>query len=89
MYFVYNYIYSNKPGNKLFKQWSDIWLEQTSNQQSPKSSQFMADMWLPVWVQCTNSGCGRWRMLPPHIEVHQVKLDLVKCNDCSIPEDKV
>lgn len=49
----------------------------------------MADMWLPVWVQCTNEGCGHWRKLPAHIELHHVKLDVVKCSDCSLPEDPV
>lgn len=81
---------SGKPGNKLFKQWASIWEQEAGGSGlPPKISQFMADMWLPIYVQCTNEGCGQWRKLPAHIELHHVKLDLVKCNDCSIPEDQV
>ena len=80
---------SHKPGNKLFKQWSGIWQQESGGGQPPRAAQFMADMWLPVWVRCTDTQCQRWRKLPAHIELHHVKLDLVKCNDCSIPEDQV
>ena len=81
--------YSQKAGNKLYKQWCSIWEKEAGDKIPPRATQFMADMWLPVYVQCTDEKCLRWRKLPSHIELHHVKQDLVKCNDCSIPEDKV
>ncbi|XP_019850257.1 PREDICTED: lysine-specific histone demethylase 1B-like [Amphimedon queenslandica] len=80
---------SHKPGHKLYEQWSSIWEREAGDTLPPRASQFMADMWLPIWVQCTNEGCGHWRKLPAHIELHHVKLDVVKCSDCSLDEDPI
>lgn len=80
---------SHKPGHKLYQQWSSVWEREASDSVPPRAGQFMADMWLPVWVQCTNEGCGQWRKLPAHIELHHVKLDAVKCTDCTAPTDPV
>ena len=86
---VISLYYSSKGGNKLYKQWCTMWQLEAGGTQAPRATQFMADMWLPYWVQCTMSGCGRWRKLPAHFELHHIKLDLVKCNDCTIEEDQV
>lgn len=88
-FFKFFYLCSHKPGHKLYEQWSSIWEREAGDTLPPRASQFMADMWLPIWVQCTNEGCGHWRKLPAHIELHHVKLDVVKCSDCSLDEDPV
>ena len=50
---------------------------------------FLVDQYLPVWVQCTVERCRKWRKLPPSIELHHVKQDIVRCNDCQRSEDEV
>ena len=50
---------------------------------------FLVDQYLPVWVQCTVERCRKWRKLPPSIELHHVKQDIVRCNDCQKSEDEV
>ena len=56
---------------------------------APGAKMFIVDQYLPLWVRCTVEGCGRWRKLPPSIELHHVKQDIVRCSDCSRPEDEV
>ncbi len=70
--------------------WSAMWdREAGGDKLSPGPKTFLMDQYLPVWVQCTREGCGKWRKLPPSIDLRHVKQNIVKCTDCSIPEDEV
>ena len=56
---------------------------------SAGAKMFLVDQYLPLWVQCTVEGCRKWRKLPPSIELHHVKQDIVRCSDCQRKEDEV
>ena len=81
--------YSSKPGNAVYSSWCSLWERESGERVAPGAKMFLVDQYLPFWVQCTMHECGRWRKLPPAIELHHVKQDIVKCTDCSRPEDKV
>lgn len=80
---------SNKPGHTIFTTWSSIWDREAGDRISPGPKTFLMDQYLPVWVQCTQEGCSKWRKLPPSIDLRHVRQDIVKCVDCSVPEDEV
>ena len=80
---------SNKPGNAIYNNWSLLWEREAGERVAPGAKMFIVDQYLPVWVQCTVESCQRWRKLPPAIELHHVKQDIVKCTNCSKPEDEV
>ena len=81
--------HSNKPGNTLFLQWNSIWEQEAGDRVSAGAKMFLVDQYLPVWVQCTVEGCRKWRKLPPSIELHHVKQEIVRCSDCQRKEDEV
>lgn len=80
---------SHKPGHKIYKQWCSVWEKESGGTVQPSARCFLADMLLPVWVQCTSSGCSKWRKLPPQVELYQVKQDIVHCSNCDQVEDSV
>ena len=80
---------SNKPGNLVYNSWCSQWERESGERMTPGAKMFLVDQYLPVWVQCTLPDCGKWRKLPPAIELHHVKQDIVKCSDCARPEDEV
>lgn len=80
---------SNKPGNLVYNSWCSVWEKESGERTTPGAKMFLVDQYLPVWVQCTLPECGKWRKLPSAIELHHVKQDIVKCSDCSRPEDEV
>lgn len=82
-------LYSNKPGHNIFTTWTSIWDREAGDRISPGPKTFLMDQYLPVWVQCTEEECSKWRKLPPSIDLRHVKQDIVKCVDCTIPEDEV
>lgn len=86
---VPTHTHSNKPGHTIFLTWSSIWEKEAGDRINPGPKTFLMDQYLPVWVQCTQEGCGKWRKLPPSIDLRHVKQNIVKCTDCSIPEDEV
>ena len=80
---------SNKPGNLVYNSWCTLWERESGERVTPGAKMFLVDQYLPVWVRCTLPECRKWRKLPPAIELHHVKQDIVKCSDCSRPEDEV
>lgn len=80
---------SNKPGHSIFQKWSSVWEQEAGDKIAPGPKAFLIDQYLPVWVQCTAASCRKWRKLPPSIDLHHVKQDIVKCSNCSIPQDEV
>ena len=80
---------SNKPGNLVYNSWCTMWERESGERVTPGAKMFLVDQYLPVWVRCTLPECRKWRKLPPAIELHHVKQDIVKCSNCSRPEDEV
>ena len=80
---------SNKPGHALYKEWCAVWEMGGGEAVPPGPKMFLVDQYLPVWVQCTSSGCRKWRKLPPSIELHHVRQEIVRCSSCERPEDEV
>ena len=80
---------SNKPGHKVYRQWCTVWEKEYGGTVQPTARGFLADNFLPVWVQCTHKECRRWRKVPPQVELYQVKQDIVHCSNCDQPEDEV
>lgn len=80
---------SNKPGHSIFLKWSSVWEQEAGDRIPPGPKAFLIDQYLPVWVQCTAPDCRKWRKLPPSIDLHHVKQEIVKCSNCSIPQDLV
>ncbi len=66
-----------------------MWEREAGDRVPPGPKPFLIDQYLPVWVQCTAQECRKWRKLPPSIDLHHVKQDIVKCSDCSIAQDEV
>ncbi|CAI8005571.1 Lysine-specific histone demethylase 1B, partial [Geodia barretti] len=66
-----------------------MWERESGERVTPGAKMFLVDQYLPVWVRCTLPECRKWRKLPPAIELHHVKQDIVKCSNCSRPEDEV
>lgn len=86
----FEYFYrSNKPGNDIFLKWCSVWEQEAGDRVPPGPKTFLIDQYLPVWVQCTSTECRKWRKLPPSIDLHHVKQDIVKCSNCSIPQDTI
>lgn len=98
-YYVFGFVYSllfstcvpcsNKAGNVIYNSWCTLWERESGECVAPGAKMFLVDQYLPIWVQCTLETCLHWRKLPPAIELHHVKQDIVKCSDCSRPEDEV
>ena len=80
---------SNKPGHKVYKQWCAVWEKEYGGTVQPSARGFLADNFLPVWVQCMLEHCHKWRKVPPQVELYQVKQDIVRCSNCDQPEDEV
>lgn len=86
----FDYFYrSNKPGHDIFLKWNGVWEQEAGDRVPPGPKTFLIDQYLPVWVQCTAPDCRKWRKLPPSIDLHHVKQEIVKCSDCSIPQDEI
>ena len=81
--------HSNKPGNTLYTQWCTVWEREAGDSIAAGPKMFLVDQYLPIWVQCTVEGCQKWRKLPPSIELHHVKQEIVRCSSCQQPEDEV
>ena len=80
---------SNKPGNNVFLKWSQIWERESGDRVPVGPKAFLIDQYLPVWVRCTAETCRKWRKLPPSIDLRHVKQDIVKCSNCTYPQDDV
>ena len=66
-----------------------MWEREAGDRIPPGPKVFLTDQYLPVWVRCTRKECQKWRKLPPSIELHHVKQDIVHCSNCEIPQDEV
>nr|XP_054755577.1 lysine-specific histone demethylase 2-like [Lytechinus pictus] len=56
----FDYFYrSHRQGYQLISNWRRVWGSNGKTEPSLKS--YMSDKVLPFWLQCTQTGCGKWR----------------------------
>ncbi|XP_035207702.1 lysine-specific histone demethylase 1B-like [Stegodyphus dumicola] len=88
-----NFYRSGKSGNLQFSNWSYEW-GHTARGSKPNIKRFVANELLPYWIKCTNSDCGKWRIVRDSELLDSKFIGNFKCPDvdgltgCDVPEDE-
>ena len=53
--------FSTRPGVDEFHSWRHVWA--SNSQVDPQLRVFLADQYLPYWLQCNTIGCGKWKQI--------------------------
>ncbi|XP_071959369.1 lysine-specific histone demethylase 2-like [Antedon mediterranea] len=84
----FDYYYrSHRDGYKLMSAWKREWSSYGKTEANLKM--YMVDEVMPYWVQCTVSGCLKWRMLPNDVQLSRELIQKYCCGMVQVGKQSI